>query len=1853
MKKTFLAIFLPLLLVAQTALADSYTSLWKQAQTAQEKGHPQTQLKALESIARKAQAERAYGHLLKAQLQAMLVQNDVSPDSLPGAVARLKQTALKAEKNDSVLAAVYHSVVGTAYSRLGYSLSDSSEVIAKQYYDRSLSHPDLLAKTYTTAYEPFVEDGIDSRIFGDDMLHVLGMEAGNYRLLHDYYSAHGNRSAACYCALQLLSGASGEKVVTVKKSRYIQSLDSLLSIYRDLNEAGEVAIARYNVMEMAEDISAEDKMNFLNYALTHWGAWPRMNVLRNAQRRLTLPSFHVLLGDEVLIPNTPRKVVAMEVCNISELTMTVRRLNASGDISLNPAIEKDYAKIKKLFTADLPYTQTHRFVGLPAYKVVRDTLEIKGLPVGVYLVEFSTNNVSVPVERTLLRVSNLLPVYEKLPGSKTRMAVVDATTGLPVPGANVRLTVYDRYSENKAIKELVCDSVGELLLDNKYTDFAQYYIYTEADKAFLPSYFYGAFSAVSPARDQKQHVNLYTDRSIYRPGQTVQVAALAYNIYANKDTEAAAGVKLTLTLRDANYKEVGRQELTTDEYGVASASFVLPSTGLTGRYSVQCNSGRYGSAIISVEEYKRPTFQVEFDKQTAVYHSGDTVSVKGTAKSFAGVPVQGARVICKVTRRPSMLRWWRGVEASTQQILTDTLHTDGQGAFTLRVPMELPETAEEHPSRFFSFDIVAEVTDGAGETRQGQTSLPLSDHPTLLTCDVPEKIERDSLKTITFYFKNNAGENIDTTLVYHIDGQRFDGQTNVPLPLPTLASRQHELEAVCGSDTLRTKFVTFTADDERTVVDTHDWFYASAEQFPSDGGRVFVQVGLSDSVQHVFYTIVTGENELLESGSLDLTDGRLSTRWLTYDEAYGDGLVLTCAWVKEGQTYTHRCFIRRPERDRRLLMKWSTFRDRLTPGQKEEWRLTITRPDGTPAKAELMATLFDKSLDEIRLHGWSFYPSIYTQLPFLSWSMFSSNTITCYGEMPMRSLRERLLVFSHYDFPISFSRDEICYGGVLLQRHSERKQMAYAVPAAADVLNSVTEDVAESKTVMARKAEVPALGSTDAGDGETEAATTANINNVAVRENLNETAFFYPSLTTDADGNVSMKFTLPESITTWRFIGFAHDTEMNHGMLEAEAVAKKTVMVQPNVPRFVRSADKGQLVARLFNTSDKKVSGTARLSFLNPETNKEVFHKDVRYTIQPQQSTTATFDFDMSRISQDGLLICRVVATGSGYSDGEQHYLPVLSDRELVTNTLPLAFDGAGQKTVDLTTLFPVKDKANKLTLEYTSHPQWMLVQALPSLAVPDGDNAISLAAAYYANSLGAHLMKTTPAIKQAVALWRQEADGGTSLLSSLQKDEELKSLLLSETPWVLDADRETDQKRQLVSFFDESALQYKLQTCMTKLRQLQNPDGSFSWWKGMSGSVYVTLSVAEMMARLEHMTGQQSDANSVLKASCTYLEKTIAKEVDNLKRAEKKGEKDLMPSQTAVDYLYLRSLSNPATSAKAKADNAYLIGLMKKHPTAATIYGKALTAIVFNANGEKQTAADVAQSLREYTVYKEEMGRYYDTPRATYSWCDYRIPAQVASIEALKAVTPDDTKTISEMQRWLLQSKRTQAWSTPINSVNAVYAFMDGNASQFVSTESNRPTVKLNGSVLTLPTATSALGYVKTSTTGKDFRTLTIEKQDDGTSWGAVYAQFYQPTTEVSAASAGLQLQRELYKDGRRLTSEEMAALHVGDKITVRITLVADRDYDFVQVSDRRAACMEPAQQLSGYRWGYFCAPKDNMTNYFFDRLSKGKHTIETTYYIDRSGRYGSGTCTAQCAYSPEYSARVGAFTVNVQTNE
>jgi uncharacterized protein YfaS (alpha-2-macroglobulin family) len=1823
MKKTLLVVLAVWLLMPLNTFAQTYQALWKQVEVARSKDLPRQALTHLKKIETKAQKECAYGQLLKASLLTASVEMDISPDSLAPAIGRIERQ--QAVAKDPVLQMVYAAVLYKVYSD-NPSLDNDTSDKQRNYRKLAMVHPELLANVKADGYEPLVVSNKDSKVFNHDLLSVVALELNEWQWLYDYYMKVGNCPAACIAASKI--------------EHTIEGYDSLLATFGDYPEACELAISRYNLMSGDKYTNAE-RYNWLQHALKQWGTWSRADMLRNDLTSLTTPTFSVSVGHSIQEVSKSQKVGLTDLRNINQLTMRVYRTSLAGDTQLNPNNKNDLKTIKVGMKELTELAQTKSFAGHAVYDEFEDSLQLQGLPAGVYLLEFATLP-QTEVVRSLYFVSGVRVLQQAQPDNNRRMVVVNATTGQPIKNATVRLGFRKEWNKPMTTRILTCNNQGEAIYSGEQRP-SSVFAYT-ADDNYCPegdgygSYFY------YERQYNGEHTNLFTDRAIYRPGQTVYATAIVWKELSAIDNAAVADKSLKFELRDANYKVVAEQQATTDRFGKCSVQFTLPTGKLNGRFSIRTKNGSIG---FRVEEYKRPAFQVEFDEYKDSYQAGDTVRATAKAMSYAGVPIQDAKVHYVVKRRVAFWwmtysRYWQGGyigNGLNEMVISEgDATTAADGSFGVDMPLTMPDDLGRH-TMFYHFVVDADVTDQAGETHQGTMSLPLGNKPTALTCDLPKQVRSDQMPLVTFARRNAAGKEICGKMKYRIDdGKWLQTSANAPTALPTLKSGKHIILAVCQNDTIEQSFVVFSLDDKRPATETHDWFYVSHEQFPADGSPVTLQVGSSDPNLHIVYSIFAGK-KLLESGAVK-KNGELINRQFTYREEYGNGLLLTYAWVKNGESYRHQQAIRRPMPDRKLKMQWTTFRDRLVPGQQEQWQLKINKPEGTPADASLLAVLYDKSLDALTQHQWSFAPSSFLSLPSTYWLLPDGPTITEIGTLQTKMIPVDLLSFSRFDdsiFPVYYAPIRI------------RGTHMYKANAAAPMLmeqesklyDIVANDEAAGEVLKAKET-IGTEGSDLAGDG---APTDSP---VQVRENLNETAFCYPNIITDKDGNATLSFTLPESLTTWRFMGIANTADMLYGYIDGEAVAQKNVMIQPNIPRFIREGDKATISARLFNTTDHSVSGNAKLQLIDPKTEKVVYEQEQLFTLDANKSGAATFNVQCSMFNVS-LLICKVVAQGDGFSDGEQHYLPILTNKEYVTKTVPITQHEAGVKTIDLTKLFPQGTDQQKLTIEYTNNPAWLMVQSLPALGQPYEHSAIDQAASYYSNLLAKHILDQNPQAKRVFEQWKQElrstvSPSTSTLQSQLSKNEDLKDLILQETPWVIAADRESEQRQRLADFFDENGINNRLQTAIEKLKELQNGDGSFSWYPGMEGSTYITVAVEEMLARMQTMTSdlQTSDLRPLYDKAFNYIAKDMTEMVAKMKKEEKKGYRQTFPSFTALRWLYLCAIDGRTLKTDVKAANDYLIALLKKDIKRQTIYEKAMTAVVLAKRGEKSKAKEYVKSLKEYTVYTEEMGRYYDTRRAGYSWYDYKIPTEVAAIEAIQLVTPQDQQTVDEMRRWLLQEKRTQAWGTPINSVNAIYAFLNGN-SQTLTTTQPATALVVDGTPVDTGKASAGIGYVKSAQPYNGEHTFTATKTSEGTSWGAVYAQFLQKTSDVEASQSGIKVTREIR------SAEANSTLKVGQRIKVRITIESTRDLDFVQVVDHRAACMEPVNQLSGYRNGAYCSPKDNATHYFYGRMAKGKHVIETEYYIDRAGSYETGTCTVGCAYAPEFRATTPSATLTI----
>ena len=753
---------------------------------------------------------------------------------------------------------------------------------------------------------------------------------------------------------------------------------------------------------------------------------------------------------------------------------------------------------------------------------------------------------------------------------------------------------------------------------------------------------------------------------------------------------------------------------------------------------------------------------------------------------------------------------------------------------------------------------------------------------------------------------------------------------------------------------------------------------------------------------------------------------------------------------------------------------------------------------------------------------------------------------------------------------------------------------------------------------------------------------------VPLRQNFAETAFFYPALRTDTNGVVSLSFTLPESLTEWKFMGLAHTRGMDYGQITARAKAVKPFMVQPNMPRFIRVSDKAVISTGIINLSEENIRGTARMELVDPQTNRVLSTRE--HEFNAAAGATVSVSFDLETPDEATVWICRIIAEGGNFSDGEQHYLPVLSDKQWVTEAIPVQLNGAESKSVALDGLFNDGSKTatdKRLTVELTANPDWYAIQALPVIGTPLNEDALSWASAYYANSLSTTIINTHPRIRQVFESWK--AQGGSSS-GNLSDKEDLKDLLLKETPWLADALNETEQKRSIALLFDLNTMGNRNQVAASRLEALQLPDGSWSWYKGMSGNRYVTTRIVEMLARLRTMGASVAPLQGMYEKAVNYLHTQWLDEYRQMKESEKKGDKDRLPGEQSLHYLYICALDAQVAKRADKTAYSYMIGKLEAAPPADAIYDRALIATLLHKAGKTTKANELARSILEYSVATPGMGRYFDTPKARYSRNSYRIPTQVAAIEALSDILKEPLA-VAEMKQWLLKQKQVQAWDNPVTTADAVYAFLGRDDNQLA--ESSAMKAEISGTEVVTPD--DALGYVRRSFSGDEAETRQIEIAHTGAGigWGAVYAQYLEDMDQLQSAKGnGLKITRTYYRDGKEVSSK--TDLHVGDELTVRLTVKADRDMDFIQIKDTRAACMEPKEALSGYRHsdaiGYYQVMRDASAEFFIDKLRKGIVQIEYKVYIDRPGTYQTGIATVQSAYAPEFAGHTKSLSVTVR---
>ena len=1879
--------------------AESYDALWQKVKQYEKRDLPKSALKVVEQIAGKAGREQHKGQRMAALLYGCRLRQAVVPDSFYTDILKLER--LKRQASDEVERAVLASVLGELYDEnSGRNRNNSQrtdahpdslrEWSAAQFrkasadnYALSMAHPALLAEAKAADYMPFVERGADASCFDGDLLNVIGRRAaqsceGNgreavqtsnayYGQMLSVYRQRGNREAELFLSLDSLSGCVPSERESLrnayweqwtggdrKEREQIELRSDYYKRYRQLlSQFGDLPVAAEVYMDLLElQVTDSLKYRWAEEGYARYKTYPRAKDLLNSQRELEAADFSLSFPPECS-PEVPFQGVVRHR-NLSGVTLHWYLLpdgvpqgkEAEQFRKDHRAYAKSHGRLQK--------TQQLDWESQPVWRTVEDTFALSAPGVGYYViigeaagVKFTKNEMWVDCRSTRLDL-----VSSVLPDSVCLCTVVDRKSGSPVEGATV-----EWWRNGMKIFSVRTDAEGKarwqaggyLRKHPSHGSFGIHY-YKGDDRCNL-----GGTCSIGTVFHENtgmnEEIRLYTDRSIYRPGQTVHVGGLCM-AGRNGEEKAVPGRKVTLTLCDPNRKNVAERTVQSDEMGAFSESFTLPVNGLSGLYYVQTERGRVD---FTVEEYKRPTFEVRLDEvDDCLQSGGDTLRLTGEAVNYNGVPVRDARV----SATTSVSRWLYAARPEEGESPLDTVYTDREGRFVLYVPVR--QTDRPGVWRGLRQLVEVSVLSAAGETQTARTSFPLTKDGLQLSLELPaDKLMKDSLPAFTVWVRSSTGSLWKDTVtvtgdIYHtpvgkpkekvLSGIHFPANRAVRLAeCAVLPSGCYELavRAVAEGDTAEAvrPFTLFSLSDTRPADGVTAWFHCVNDTVePGRPARLMVG-SAADSVS--LYYMLFCESRIVEEKLVHLSDSILH---FVYPEVSvgADGLQALFYFVKNGEchTYSQHLVLRKP--DRGLRLSWVTFRDRLQPGAEETWRLRVTLPDGRPAPAQLMSVLYDASLDGIKPHAWHWPQWFNYSLPNVSVGKFwwyGGSTMSY--DAPVRYLTVKGLSFDRFD-PVALSWRY--WGGntvaIVEEVFCGTQRAGNLIMAKAAPRSLMAPADAEQAMVADEASATAGTGGADGGEpGEGEARPARS----DMRGDLQETAFFYPRLMADPAGVVTLHFTLPEGLTTWKFMALAHTADMHAATFTDEVLAQKEVMAQLNLPRFVRMGDRATLTASLFNLTGKALDGTVTMEVFDPATEKTLWRESLNVSLS--EDTVVNFVYEPT--GEVTLPACRVMFEADDYADGEQRYLPVLEDKEWLTQTLPFIVPNAGDTVVNLERLFqqnhPDAD-ARRLTVDYTARPLWYAVQALPSVLQSQTDDALSLGAAYYASVLSTRLAGRYPQIKTALAAWRQ--DGGNVLQSPLAAQEELTGIVLEETPWVSDADRETQRIQALQQLFDVNRQSDLRHQFAAALGRLQQPDGSFGWFKGMSGNVYLTRRVARLLLRSG--AGVQSDSlleQSVnVRRMMSYLIGETHKDILKDKEWHAEHKAYLYDASHWLDMLYLMQLCDASwTGDASRKDKDYMQARVLEGMYGLALADKAEAAVVLHRIGKTDAAEQMMRSVREHLVDGPE-GLHLEYPSGGFVTSDRKMAVHTMMMEAFSATGLADKETSDGLCRWLLSQKRVQAWSTAVTSMDAVYALMQGKGEELTLRSADRirletPQGREIASLDASRDGVAGLGTVSVTVEGRELDggagRLEITKTDNASpGWGAAYAQFRLPLSEVESAAAGMRV---------RVETDNLQP-EVGDRLTLRYVITADRDYEYVCLKASRAACLEPVEALSGYEYGnglgYYKEVKDVSTRYYFERLPKGTYVLEMECYVERPGRYAVGAAKLNGVYAPEFSA-------------
>jgi hypothetical protein len=1567
------------------------------------------------------------------------------------------------------------------------------------------------------------------------------------------------------------------------------------------------------------------------------------------------------------------------------------------------------------------------------YQVHSTQIAIPALPAGYYII-LASDNPGFSVQEKIVAYSSCwvtgISYVSMVNSDEGRMEVfvLDRDKGTALQGVKAQAWVREynyqqRAYENKALDSYISGEGGYFSIPPRTGSSKSFYLeftYGE-DRFYTENYFY----VNPPYKDEKSRIttHFFTDRSIYRPGQTVYFKGIVLETTGNK-SEIKPDYSSVVTFYDVNGQIISELAMTTNEFGSINGTFTAPSGGLTGEMSIRSATG---STSFSVEEYKRPRFKVEVEPMEGSYRLNEEVKVTGNAMNYNGSAVDQAVVSYRVVRRmsfPIWRSWWRWLPYRPDvEITSGRTVTDADGKFNLSFTAVPDRGTDRKYKPVFNYTVYADVTDISGEVRSAEANISVGYEALLLDLDIPEKLDitKDKSFRLTATNLNRQPVSADVKIsVFPLEApsrlirERPWGRPDVFVMskdefIKIFPNALYDDENVPENWKIKDMILTrtlSTANDSVFVIENPEkWtpgeYMLKMESTDAFGEKVEIKkyftVYSADNKQTpahqpFWYDVVRNQGEpgdtarlIVGSAEKDVNllyeienDGKIVSReWLQLDqekvtldipirEEYRGNFFINLVFIRANNSYKLSEKITVPFTDKELKITTETFRDKLTPGQLEEWKLRISGPKGEIVAAEMLASMYDASLDAFREHSWMFslYPSRHSAM---GWNVSNAFTLANSRLVIEEPQRDEYPVFQAYDrlnwfgFNYYGSRYPGLRGGLM-----EMSMMKNAVP---------EMDGRAADEMAAMDAELPATGEpADPGANVDEPKPKPEM---PLRKNFNETAFFFPALMTDEKGDVILKFTIPESLTSWKLMALAYTKDLKTGQLEKEVVTRKELMVMTNPPRFFRSGDRIMFSTKLVSLSENKLQGEINAEFFDAYTMQpldELLGNKVKikdFTVEKGQSQA--FQWEITIPEGIEAIVCRVKASSGEFADGEEIVVPVLPNRMLVTESLPLPVNGKGTKNFRFAKLINSEKsttiKSYKLTLEFTSNPAWYAVQALPYLTENTHESADALFSRYYANTLASYIANSNPKIKQVFENWKNLTPD--ALLSNLEKNQELKAVLLNETPWVMEAKNETERKKRIALLFDLNRMAGEQRAALQKLQMMQTPNGGWSWFDGMPDSRHTTQLIVTGIGKLHHLgvidLNKEPELKNMVQRAGYYLDLRLKEDYDDILKYHKNGQDENHLSSMQIQYLYVRSYLKDiiAVSSESKTAFDYFKGQALKYWTEQNKYMQGMIAIALSRFEDPATAAAIISSLKENALISDELGMYWrDLPG--YYWFEAPVERQAMLIEAFTEVG-NDTEAVEQMKIWLLKQKQTQDWKTSRATADAVYALLLRGVDLLASdqlVEVSLGDEKIDPLTMDGVEVQAGTGYFQVSKAAGEITpemgNVKVVKKDDGIAWGAVYWQYFENLDKITAAETPLSIEKELYVERNTPTGPVLdpvfdnSILQTGDKVKVRIIIRTDRDMEYVHMKDMRAAAFEPVAVISGYRYqdglGYYESIRDASVNFYFDYLRKGTYVFEYPLNVSQAGEFSNGITSIQCLYAPEFAAHSEGVRVMVE---